>query len=284
MLQPNLAGIQRPTKAQGEQARRRMAMLVPLAPDLAAAPLAPELAAAMRRARAACDALAHSDALRAPMDALIQHAASAAQRNDQGGRPTLPDRGRFLHKLSPSNASRPMRSAAFTAMDELVACAWPTMSASERKRKERAPANAVSTRDAAESLGFGAVRYDRRFKGTLGSIADNKIASRSLADVLKQYPAIVSWLKRIPNNECDCSAPTRWNSPHRAFLSCSERTRSFCAMLRPFDPDWGSCRDGCTCPYCVYPHGQWECGGFYSPQRARRKAHLRPCVDNTGSL
>lgn len=365
------------------------------------------------QARAARDALAHGDALRAPMDVLLQHAEPAVQGDDNGRRPTLPDRGRFLNKLSPSNASRPVRAAAFAAMDALVACAWPTMSANERKRKERAPANADRAREDAakfaawearwlaagcdeaiekakglherlsdavsdlnflsylrskepwstitlgsttmacppayfayyvdrhgrklrngghgaiakdanvqrlyrtygeipwawppeeqeaavaplhegffdrvlapildelaalvdpgpyicgdaDSLGCGAHNSDEQLSADLRSLcesADFVLGSRTLADVLSQYPSIVRWLKRIPNGACECGAPSkRWNAPHQALYPCSELTRSFCAMLGPFDPDWGYCRDGCSCRWCIYPYDKWECGGYF---------------------
>ena len=38
-------------------------------------------------------------------------------------------------------------------------------------------------------------------------------ASRTLADVLNEYPTIVAWLKHVPNSGCRCVAPKRQNSP-----------------------------------------------------------------------
>lgn len=101
------------------------------------APLTTEVTAALRQARAAHDALPHDDALRAPMDKLLQHVMSVVQCEAHGGRPMLPHRGRFLNKLAPDSASRPLRAAAYDAMDKLVACVWPTKSCADRKQKQR---------------------------------------------------------------------------------------------------------------------------------------------------
>lgn len=315
-------------------------MLSPL--DLAS--LAPELAAALRQAQAARDGLAPSDALRAPMDKLLQHVELAVQCGDHGKRPTLPDRGRFLNKLSPSNASRPLRAAAFDAMVELIACGWPSMNTAERKRKSRMPASLAKARaeaakaaewkarwqslgcdaaiaraeqldkrlndaltmhrplrsdgtdapaldqffndilepvldelatlvdpgpyacgDVDESLGYKILDVDDKLSMHLQGFSGRITADLTLVDVLRnRYPAIVAWLKRIPNLGCRCAAPMqRQNAFHYNNCWRSSFCGSFCALLGPFNVDWGHCRDGCSCPRCMYPWDKWDCGGYY---------------------
>ena len=73
--------------------------------------------------------------------------------------------------------------------------------------------------------------FDNKLMSSLRVIAKHSRASRTLADVLKEYPTIVAWLKCVPNRGCHCVAPKRWNSPLKPWLACNERSRSFCDML-----------------------------------------------------
>ena len=117
-------------------------------------------------------------------------------------------------------------------------------------------------------VGMRILRVDDRLSMRLQAFSAGRITTDlTLVDVLRnRYPAIVAWLKRIPNLRCRCAAPV--NAPHYNNCWCSGLCGSFChgfcALLGPFDVDWGHCSDGCSCPWCMYPSGFWDCGGYYN--------------------
>ena len=96
---------------------------------------------ALARAESALNALTDDDQLQAQMRAFVDDAGSRLEkpRHDRGAQPPkLPDRSRFLNRLAADHPLRANHEAAFAAMMDLRSLGWRPMSASERKRKERA--------------------------------------------------------------------------------------------------------------------------------------------------
>ena len=80
------------------------------------------------------------------MGEFLEYVTSAVQQADPCERPTLPNIGLIRVKTEPIRSAR---DAAFKVMKELVALVWPTMSSTERKRKERLAARPQTCESAA---------------------------------------------------------------------------------------------------------------------------------------
>ena len=106
------------------------------------------IGAALERARIAYAALDEADALRPKMGALIDIIKVRLQQDDRGLRPGLPHRGKYLNKLKTSSPQRPLREAAFVAIDALLELGWQPMTNTERTQKKRGKPEAVQEREA----------------------------------------------------------------------------------------------------------------------------------------
>ena len=104
---------------------------------------------ALQRARDVCDELQRDDRLRPLMLSLLTLVESRMLQDNwnRGRRPALPDRWKYLNKLSDNNEHRSSRAAAYAAMDALLEDVWRPMSNTERKRRERMQPYKVEQRE-----------------------------------------------------------------------------------------------------------------------------------------
>ena len=94
---------------------------------------------AITAARHACEALEADDKFREEIIGVLDAAVAACQPDVETAtkRPALPDKWKYLTKLSATSPLRPQRSNVYEAMEALLSLVWPAMSSTERSRKLR---------------------------------------------------------------------------------------------------------------------------------------------------
>ena len=100
-------------------------------------PLSAAVLRALKEAEARRDELWENDPKRAVMEQFLMECTPRLSKPDVGERPRLPDQRRGFVAKSESDLRRPSRKAAYTAMEALVAAAWPRMSVAERQEALR---------------------------------------------------------------------------------------------------------------------------------------------------
>ena len=149
------------------------------------------LDAALKAADDACEALGSDDSLRQPMVALLVLIKARLQQDDRGGKPSLPDRGRYLNKLAESNPRRPLRARAYAALDAILAIGWRPMTCTERTQRRR--------QDEAKRRADLELDNERRRQRRADELAEQQLLAEEQAEKHRkalQQAADEAWRKR----------------------------------------------------------------------------------------